>query len=113
MLATPAAVFLSGVLLHSRVLQRWCQQEALHYCKGTQEGSAGPEEQNCLFSLPALGEMTKLPSTPRTSLAGVEGSQDSLEAHLLHPSSHMHCIWAQRLGMAPLLHHPTLVWEEQ
>lgn len=29
--------FLSEVLLHSCVLQRWCQQEALHYCKGTEE----------------------------------------------------------------------------
>lgn len=104
--------FLSGVLLHSCV-QRWCQQEALHYCKRTEESSARPEKQNCLSSPSALGEITKLPSPPRTSPSGVEGSQGSLEVHLLHHSSHRHHIWAQRLGMVPLLLHQTLVWDEQ
>lgn len=38
MLATPAAVFLSKLGSCSiPVLQIWCQQEALHYCKGTEE----------------------------------------------------------------------------
>lgn len=37
--------FPEGVLLHSSVLQRWCQQETLHCgSRGTEEGSAGPEE---------------------------------------------------------------------
>lgn len=98
-------------LLHSCVLQRWCQQEALHCgSRGMEEGSAGPEERNGLSSTcPAQGEMPKLSSPPRTSPAGDEGFQRPLEAQLLHPSSHRHCVWGQGLDMALHLPHQTLV----
>lgn len=102
--------FLIGVLLHSCVLQSLlCQQEALHYCKGTEEQRKVQQDLRNKTSPPTLGEMTKFPSPAQTSPVGVEDSQGSLEAPLLHPSSHRHCIWAQRLGMASLLPHQTPV----
>lgn len=68
--------FPGGVLLHSCVPQRWCQQETVHCgSRGTEEGSAGPEEQNWLSSPPAQGEMAKLSSPPWPSPAGDEGCQ--------------------------------------
>lgn len=61
------------------------------------------------FLLLVLPRVKCQSSPPQTSPVRDKGSQRPLEAKLLHPSSHRHCLGGQGLVMTPLLPPQTLV----